>query len=164
MGVSLSGMPSKESPFVMYVTIIDVLKAFDNEVTRLEYLEEEETVIATSKGKSVKFWKLPKEWRDAKLVADQQKKANKRIIEHNKNKVIDAVRKAEEDSDDDDLAGWHLDWCINKLNHSVIPYIILNLFSYNLSPQHIEYNDEGCSIELVVNNVKSWKIMEGSEC
>lgn len=109
MGASLSGMPSKESPFVMYATIIDVLKAFDNEVTRLEYLEEEETVIATSKGKSVKFWKLPKEWRDAKLVADQQKKANKRIIEHNKNKVIDAVRKAEEDSDDDDLAGWHLD-------------------------------------------------------
>ena len=66
-------------------------------------------MISTSKGKSIKFWRLPKEWRDAKLVADEKKQAAKRVIEENKIKVSEAVRKAEEDSDDDDLAGWHLD-------------------------------------------------------
>ena len=66
-------------------------------------------MISTSKGKSIKFWRLPKEWRDAKLVADEKKQAAKRVIEENKIKVSQAVKKAEEDSDDDDLAGWHLD-------------------------------------------------------
>ena len=72
-------------------------------------MEEIETIIATSKGKAIKLWRLPKEWRDAKLVAVEKKIAAKRVIEENKIKVTDAIRKAAEDSDDDDLAGWHLD-------------------------------------------------------
>lgn len=47
-----------------------MLKSFDSEITRLDYMEDIETIISTSKGKSIKFWRLPKEWRDAKLVAD----------------------------------------------------------------------------------------------
>lgn len=78
-------------------------------MTGLIYLEEKESIITSSKGKAIKIWALPKEWRDAKLVADQQKKAGKRLIEHNKAKVANAVLKAGEDSDEDDLAGWHLD-------------------------------------------------------
>ena len=52
---------------------------------------------------------MPREWRDAKLVADEQKLAGKLVTEYNKQKVSNAVLKAAEDSDDDDLAGWHLD-------------------------------------------------------
>lgn len=66
-------------------------------------------MIASSKGKSIKLWTLPKEWRDAKLVADERKLANKRVIEENQRKVGAALRKGAEDSDDDDLAGWHLE-------------------------------------------------------
>jgi hypothetical protein len=66
-------------------------------------------IITSSKGKQIKEYKLPKEWRDAKLVADEQKHASKLVIEYNKQKVSTAVLKAAEDSDDDDLAGWHLD-------------------------------------------------------
>lgn len=85
------------------------MKAFDNEITKLEYLPEKDMIIATSKGKQIKEYKLPREWRDAKLVADEQKLASKLVIEYNKQKVSNAVMKAAEDSDDDDLAGWHLD-------------------------------------------------------
>jgi hypothetical protein len=66
-------------------------------------------LICCSKAKQIKVYKLPKEWRDAKLVADEQKLASKLVIEYNKQKVSNAVQKAAEDSDDDDLAGWHLD-------------------------------------------------------
>jgi hypothetical protein len=75
----------------------------------LHYIEEKDTLIASSKGKSIKVWTLPREWRDAKLVADEMKVANKRVLEANRNKVGEALRKGEEDSDNDDLAGWHLD-------------------------------------------------------
>lgn len=75
----------------------------------MHYIEEKDTLIVSSKGKSIKIWALPREWRDAKLVADQRKLANKRVIEENKRKVGEAIKKGAEDSDDDDLAGWHLD-------------------------------------------------------
>jgi len=52
---------------------------------------------------------MPREWRDAKLVADERKEAGKFINEYNKSKLATTIKKAEEDSDDDDLAGWHLD-------------------------------------------------------
>ena len=81
------GMQLKESQYVYFLNILDVLKAFDTDVTRLEYIEEIETIVSTSKGKSIKFWKLPKEWRDAKLVADEQKVIQKRVLQQNKDRV-----------------------------------------------------------------------------
>ena len=66
-------------------------------------------MIAASKGKSIKLWQLPKEWRSAQLINEEEKEADKRLREMNKERVVNAVRKAEEDSDEDDLAGWHLD-------------------------------------------------------
>jgi hypothetical protein len=72
-------------------------------------LTDREWLISSSKNKSIKIWALPKEWRDAKLVADERKQAGKFINEYNKEKLQNTIKKAEEDSDDDDLAGWHLD-------------------------------------------------------
>lgn len=47
-----------------------MLQAFDNDITNMHYIEEKDTLIVSSKGKSIKIWALPREWRDAKLVAD----------------------------------------------------------------------------------------------
>ena len=109
MELSLSGTLFRASPFVKILINLDVLQSFDTEITNIVYLEEKETIITSSKGKLIKVWALPKEWRDAKLVADQRKQAGKRLNEHNKMKVANAVKKAELSSDEDDLAGWHLD-------------------------------------------------------
>lgn len=109
MELSPSGTPWKANQFVNLSVTLDVLQSFDSEVTNIVYLEDKESIITSSKGKSIKVWALPKEWRDAKLVADQRKQAGKRLNEHNKMKVANAVKKAELSSDEDDLAGWHLD-------------------------------------------------------
>lgn len=74
------------------------------------------------------MYKLPREWRDAKLVADEQKLAGKLVTEYNKQKVSNAVLKAAEDSDDDDLAGWHLDWFIWLLIYLLNLCLIQNIY------------------------------------
>ena len=43
------------------------------------------------------------------VVEKQKKDANKYIAEVNKTKLADRLKKAEQDSDEDDLVGWHLD-------------------------------------------------------
>lgn len=48
----------------------DLLKAFDTEITRLDFVPEREWLISASKNKSIKIWAMPREWRDARLVAD----------------------------------------------------------------------------------------------
>jgi hypothetical protein len=65
--------------------------------------------VSASKSKQIKIWQMPKEWRKAELVQKERKQVDKEIIEHNKGKLAAALKRAEEDSDDDDLAGWHLD-------------------------------------------------------
>lgn len=87
----------------------DLLKAFDSEVSRLEFIPERDWLISASKSKSIKIWEMPKQWRDAKLIADQKKEAGKFLNEYSKTKLASTMKKAEEDSDQDDLAGWHLD-------------------------------------------------------
>ena len=51
------------------------------------------------------------------------------MTEYNKQKVSNAVLKAAEDSDDDDLAGWHLDWDILSIvyysNICICKWIVL---------------------------------------
>jgi WD40 repeat protein len=88
---------------------IFVLKAFEFEITRLEFIPEKDTIIMASKGKQIKEYKLPREWRDAEVVAQEQRIAGKNVIEHHKGKVLNTVQRAAEDSDEDDLRGWHLD-------------------------------------------------------
>jgi len=47
---------------------IYVLQSFDNEITKLHYIEDREVLITASKGKALKLWQLPKEWRNAQLI------------------------------------------------------------------------------------------------
>jgi len=42
---------------------------------------------------------MPKQWRDAKLVADEKKEAGKFLNEYSKTKLANTKKKAEEDSD-----------------------------------------------------------------
>ena len=58
---------------------LDLLKAFDSEITRLDFVPEREWLISSSKSRSIKVWAMPKEWRDAKLVDDDRKVAAKYI-------------------------------------------------------------------------------------
>ena len=39
---------------------IYVLKAFDNQITKLEFIPDKDMIIAASKGKQIKQYKLPK--------------------------------------------------------------------------------------------------------
>lgn len=70
MEVSPSGMRLKENQYVNTYIILDVLQSFDTDITGLHYIESKETLIASSKGKALKVFILPKEWRDAKRVAE----------------------------------------------------------------------------------------------
>ena len=88
---------------------LDVMKSFDSEITRLQYVPDQELLISASKAKQIKIWSLPKEWRDVMVVEKHKKDANKYIAEVNKTKLADRLKKAEQDSDEDDLVGWHLD-------------------------------------------------------
>ncbi len=60
MGLLHSGMLLRENQFVINKFIVDVLQAFDTEITKLEFKPESETLIAASKSKTIKIFKLPK--------------------------------------------------------------------------------------------------------
>jgi len=70
--------------FVNILLIIDLLNAFDNEISGLNFMPERDWLISSSKGKSIKIWEMPKEWRDAKLVAAEIKQADKYIKDYKK--------------------------------------------------------------------------------
>jgi len=74
---------------------IDVLQAFDTEVSRIDFIPDKELLISASKSKSIKIWALPREWRDAKLVAEEQKQAGKFITDYRKEKLANNLIKAQ---------------------------------------------------------------------
>ena len=87
----------------------DVLPSFDSEITKLEYLPDKAWLISASKKKTIKIWELPREWRDAKTVAIEDKQKAQMINEKRREYLNERLEKAKLDSDDDDLTGWHLD-------------------------------------------------------
>ena len=58
-------------------------------------------------------------------MADERKQAGKRLNDYNKEKVSTAVKNAQEDSDEDDLAGWHLDWSMLIIIIIFLPLLVL---------------------------------------
>jgi len=56
-------------------TSIYVLKAHSNDITKLQWVEKDNILLTSSKEKSIKFWSLPKEWRDKKIEAIEEREA-----------------------------------------------------------------------------------------
>lgn len=44
-----------------------VLQAHSSDITKLQYFEDKKLLLTSSKEKVIKFWQLPKEWRDKRL-------------------------------------------------------------------------------------------------
>ncbi len=86
-----------------------VQKCHEDELTRVLYLEKERLMVTASKGREVKFWRLPEEWRSKDLEAEEQKDIDQQKKTLGQNYVKEAVEKKEQDSDEDDLLGWHRD-------------------------------------------------------
>eukprot|EP00828_Plagiopyla_frontata_P039391 TRINITY_DN517_c0_g1_i2.p1 TRINITY_DN517_c0_g1~~TRINITY_DN517_c0_g1_i2.p1 ORF type:complete len:317 (-),score=57.95 TRINITY_DN517_c0_g1_i2:63-1013(-) len=84
-----------------------VLKAHDDAVTQLFYNEAKQLLISSGKDKKLKFWKLPFEWRDPKLEAEEEKEAAYAKQTQTLMKFKEQQKKAAVDSDEDDLANWH---------------------------------------------------------
>jgi hypothetical protein len=48
-----------------FLNNIVMLKAFDNiDMSKCKYIKNKYTIITASRGRSIKFWEIPKFWRD----------------------------------------------------------------------------------------------------
>ena len=66
-------------------------------------------MISSGKDKSIKFFELPEYWRDKKLEEQERLEAQIRIDTSQMIAFNQKKQKMLEDSDEDDLAGWHLE-------------------------------------------------------
>ncbi|KAM3143094.1 hypothetical protein pb186bvf_004680 [Paramecium bursaria] len=86
---------------------IYVIKAHNTDITKLEWFEDKQMLVTSAKEKSLKFWQLPKEWRDKRIVQQENEDFQQQRKQENI-KIADTNRqKKEVDSDEDDLKGWH---------------------------------------------------------
>jgi WD40 repeat protein len=89
------------------VSPLYVLKAHTEGICKLEWIESKGWLLSAGKDKKLRFYEIPNEWRDKRLEAELLKEAkiNKQteIMVESKKKI----QKAQEDSDEDDLIGWH---------------------------------------------------------
>lgn len=68
-----SGILYEANKYVNYLIKIDMLKPFEEGViiAKSEYLPSERTlIIASTETKMIKFYEIPKIWRDASLQAE----------------------------------------------------------------------------------------------
>lgn len=72
-----------------------MLKCFeeDKEMSKIQFLPEEKTLITIEKGRSVKFWEIPKIWRDHSTEAEEEKEIEIRRKVENLHRVREAVKK-----------------------------------------------------------------------
>lgn len=47
---------------------IYVIKAHESDVTKLYWLEADQTLLSAGKDKMIKAWRLPKNWRDPTVI------------------------------------------------------------------------------------------------
>lgn len=65
-------------------------------------------LVSSSKEKSLKFWRLPNEWRDKRLEQEHMSQVEKEEREQNILKSQQSMQRKYNDSEEeDDLAGWH---------------------------------------------------------
>ena len=85
-----------------------MLKAFDTmEMSKCKYIKSSNTIVTASRGRIVKFWEVPKFWRDIHTVVEEERELQIRRKVENMYKVREAVKRKEVNSDEDDLKGWH---------------------------------------------------------
>ncbi|CAD8077014.1 unnamed protein product [Paramecium primaurelia] len=53
-----------------------VLKAHDSDITKLQWLDSEKTLVTASKDKRIKVWQLPQFWRDPKIMEKENQIEN----------------------------------------------------------------------------------------
>ena len=53
-----------------FVFKLDVQKASKKEITRLEFLDEKQLLVSSSRDKSLRLWALPMEWKDSLIVEE----------------------------------------------------------------------------------------------
>lgn len=75
----------------------------------MQWLEDKKILITTSKEKVLKFWKLPNEWRLKEVVEKENEEYENELRDKNIENRNKNIKKANEDSDEDDLLGWHKD-------------------------------------------------------
>lgn len=86
---------------------IYVMSGHSNEITKVQWIESKQMLLTSAKEKIIKFWSMPKEWRD-KFVEQKEERDNHVAIQtQNMLKMKEQMKKVDIDSDEDDLAGWH---------------------------------------------------------
>lgn len=51
-----------------------MLKAFDTmEMSKCKYIKSSNTIVTASRGRIVKFWEVPKFWRDIHTVVEEER-------------------------------------------------------------------------------------------
>ncbi|EAR93569.2 PX-SNARE domain protein (macronuclear) [Tetrahymena thermophila SB210] len=87
---------------------IYVMKGHQNEITKVQWIENKGGILLTSaKEKFIKFWAMPKEWRDKHIEQEEEDNVYKLTKDQKVQQIKEKLGKAEIDSDEDDLQGWH---------------------------------------------------------
>eukprot|EP01016_Furgasonia_blochmanni_P016033 TRINITY_DN1907_c0_g2_i1.p1 TRINITY_DN1907_c0_g2~~TRINITY_DN1907_c0_g2_i1.p1 ORF type:complete len:431 (-),score=134.84 TRINITY_DN1907_c0_g2_i1:297-1589(-) len=87
---------------------IYVLQSNADAVTKVQYVEGKNILLAGGKDRKLKFWQLPDQWRDKTVEEEEEKEAQIRKDTINMlNLQNRQAAKKGDDSDEDDLAGWH---------------------------------------------------------
>lgn len=88
--------------------IADMLKAFDEmKMSKCMYIREKSMIITAGRGRKSKFWEIPKTWRDCANEQEEEREIEIRRKVENLYKVREALKRKQNDSEDDDLKGWH---------------------------------------------------------
>jgi len=86
---------------------IYVLMAHAEAVTKMQWIESKGVLVTAGKDKKIRFYQLPTEWKDKRLEEELEKEA---AIAKKTNQILESQKvraKAADDSDEDDLSGWH---------------------------------------------------------
>ena len=96
---------------LLSLTFVDNQDSHKGGITKMAWFEELGVILSAGKDKSIKFWEVPEYWRDKKIEEQERLEAQIRIETNQMLNFSKQKQKMEEDSDEDDLAGWHLEVC-----------------------------------------------------
>lgn len=84
----------------------DVIKDSNSAITMMKYIEKDRLLIVASKSKNIKVWLLPENWRDLKVLEEEEldskiRTKTEKMIDMQKNREV-----AQLDSDEDELSNF----------------------------------------------------------